>query len=391
MHAAAGAVAHLRHVLGGFGRKRGIGEPTPRWPRSSPSVAPRAVTQDSAVDQLQAFAAAVPAADRPATLALVFSGLVDETNAQRSQVIERLREVDRRQRDLTQTAARVTQELRALPPDAPAAQRDEVTTPPGLPDPRLPGGGTHHSLPRARFPSSWRRDWARLRRRCRRRLPTCRRGRPPARVNPGKSGVASCIGRPAFSHPSAPFREPAGLDAVAGGPLCGIPTQPAIGHAVKHDQRPRVRRGPPGLARSCSLGLQRGGIIRRGRYPATIGCRADPAAAAAAMACRAACWVGAAVRAARTIRDGGAALLQGLDVLRVNNGRAGDRLRDRAAILLRPEAGRLRHGGGDAGGQDRRPVRPCGRRRDGSRARAAPRSGGSVRPATARRIQSAPP
>ena len=103
--------------------------------RSNPSVAavigrvaPRAVAEEDGVAQLKAFADGVPAHDRPLVLPLVVSGLMDETNAQRSQIIERLRDITRRQRDLTATETRVTAELRALPDDAPADQRQEVTT-----------------------------------------------------------------------------------------------------------------------------------------------------------------------------------------------------------------------------------------------------------------------
>lgn len=91
-------------------------------------VAPRGVAQEDGVNQLKAFAATLSAGERQAVLPLVFAGLLDETNAQRSQVIERLRDVARRQRDLTATETRVTAELRALPDDAPAAQREEVAT-----------------------------------------------------------------------------------------------------------------------------------------------------------------------------------------------------------------------------------------------------------------------
>ena len=91
-------------------------------------VAPRAVAQEDGVAQLKAFAEALPAGERASVLPLVFAGLMDETNAQRGQIIERLRDVTRRQRDLAATETRVTAELRALPADAPAAQRDEINT-----------------------------------------------------------------------------------------------------------------------------------------------------------------------------------------------------------------------------------------------------------------------
>ncbi len=89
-------------------------------------AAPRGRPVSGAVARLDAYAATLPAAGRPAALGLVFTGLVDETNRQRAEVIERLRGIARRQRSLTEITDRVTAELRALPADAPAAVREEV-------------------------------------------------------------------------------------------------------------------------------------------------------------------------------------------------------------------------------------------------------------------------
>lgn len=89
-------------------------------------TAPRTRPVLQAVARLDAYAATVPAADRPAALSLLFGGLVDETNRQRGEVIERLRGIGRRQRTLTEITGRVSDELRTLPPDAPAAAREEV-------------------------------------------------------------------------------------------------------------------------------------------------------------------------------------------------------------------------------------------------------------------------
>jgi hypothetical protein len=89
-------------------------------------VAPRQRPVEEGVARLERFAAALPEPGRANALALVFAGLVDATNAERTRVVENLRGLARRQRDLTGTVARVTAELRALPPDAPAAQREEV-------------------------------------------------------------------------------------------------------------------------------------------------------------------------------------------------------------------------------------------------------------------------
>ena len=90
------------------------------------AAAPRIRPLPQAVATLDAYASTLPADGRPAALSLLFAGLVDETNRQRTEVIERLRGIARRQRSLTEITGRVTAELRALPPDASAAVRDEA-------------------------------------------------------------------------------------------------------------------------------------------------------------------------------------------------------------------------------------------------------------------------
>lgn len=92
------------------------------------TVAPRGVSARDGAGQLDQFVATVPAADRANRLALVFAGLVDETNQQRIQVIDRLHGIARRQRGLTEQTSQVTAELRALPADAPAPQREEIVS-----------------------------------------------------------------------------------------------------------------------------------------------------------------------------------------------------------------------------------------------------------------------
>ena len=89
-------------------------------------AAPRSRRLPDAVAALDAFAATIPSAERPAVLSQVFAGLVDETNRQRGDVIESLRGTARRQRSLTEITSGITAELRALPADAPAARREEV-------------------------------------------------------------------------------------------------------------------------------------------------------------------------------------------------------------------------------------------------------------------------
>ncbi len=91
------------------------------------SVAPRSEPVEQGVERLQTFAAALAPSDRQATLGRVFAGLVEQTNAERNQVIDRLRAIARRQRAIAETVGQVTAELRALPADAPSGQRAEIT------------------------------------------------------------------------------------------------------------------------------------------------------------------------------------------------------------------------------------------------------------------------
>lgn len=91
-------------------------------------VAPRGVSAQNGAARLGQFVTTVPPTDRAARLAMVFTGLVDETNQQRAQVIDRLRAIARRQRALTERTSRATAELRALPADAPQEQREEVVS-----------------------------------------------------------------------------------------------------------------------------------------------------------------------------------------------------------------------------------------------------------------------
>ena len=92
------------------------------------SVAPRGVAAQAGADQLSAFADTLPAPERPAVLAEVFAGLVEDINTQRTEIIDRLHSIAHRQRLLAETTSRITGELRALPADAPAAQREEIVS-----------------------------------------------------------------------------------------------------------------------------------------------------------------------------------------------------------------------------------------------------------------------
>jgi hypothetical protein len=90
-------------------------------------VAPRSVLTEQGVAALDAFAAGLPLDARAALLAETFAGLVDETNRQRGDVIERIKELTRRQRALGNLVAQISDELRAVPAEgADAARRDEI-------------------------------------------------------------------------------------------------------------------------------------------------------------------------------------------------------------------------------------------------------------------------
>jgi len=105
--------------------------PTTDW-RSDPeiaelvrAVAPRSVPLDTAVAKLQAFSDARPEAERPTKLPMVFAGLVDETSQQREEVIDRIKSLGRRQRDVEGVVARLNTEL-ADQSDAEAAGRADT-------------------------------------------------------------------------------------------------------------------------------------------------------------------------------------------------------------------------------------------------------------------------
>ncbi len=91
------------------------------------AVAQRTQPVETGIARLKQYAVTVPQADRPARLAQVFAGLLDQTNQQRTQTIERIRAMARRQSALAEATSRITAEQRALPATTPADDRDEVT------------------------------------------------------------------------------------------------------------------------------------------------------------------------------------------------------------------------------------------------------------------------
>ncbi len=82
-------------------------------------IAPRSVSAETGVAAIATFAEQLPLdADKPRLLTLVFAGLLEETNRERSQVIARLKELGRRQHELADIASKAGEELRQIPVDA---------------------------------------------------------------------------------------------------------------------------------------------------------------------------------------------------------------------------------------------------------------------------------
>ncbi len=93
------------------------------------AVTPRDVGIEQGEAKLAAFADALPPAARPERLAETFAALLEAINEERGAVIARIEALARRQRELGNIVAKVTDELRAVPPDAAgadAARRAEI-------------------------------------------------------------------------------------------------------------------------------------------------------------------------------------------------------------------------------------------------------------------------
>jgi hypothetical protein len=92
--------------------------------RADPAIAdlvrrlsPRRVSTQEGLSQIAAFVQTL-STDRPRRLALVFRGLLEETDRERAGLIEELKEIGRRQHQLADVVARLATELNAIPPDA---------------------------------------------------------------------------------------------------------------------------------------------------------------------------------------------------------------------------------------------------------------------------------
>jgi hypothetical protein len=80
-------------------------------------LAPRRFSTEEGLAEIGAFKKTL-SDDRSRRLGLAFRGLLEETDRERSALIEQLKEIGRRQRDLADLVARLAAELNAIPPDA---------------------------------------------------------------------------------------------------------------------------------------------------------------------------------------------------------------------------------------------------------------------------------
>lgn len=82
-------------------------------------ISPRRVKAEEGERAIAAFADGIAASeDRPRLLTLVFAGLFEEANRERSALIERLKALGRRQKELADIASKATEELEAIPANA---------------------------------------------------------------------------------------------------------------------------------------------------------------------------------------------------------------------------------------------------------------------------------
>lgn len=91
-------------------------------------ITQRRVTTEQGEALIRQFAQGLTV-ERPRILTLVFAGLLDETNRQRGEIIDRIKAFARRQRELADIAVRVGDDLNSIPPDATgadAARRQEL-------------------------------------------------------------------------------------------------------------------------------------------------------------------------------------------------------------------------------------------------------------------------
>lgn len=80
-------------------------------------LAPRNVSTQEGLSEITTFAQS-SSEDRPRRLSLVFAGLLEETDRERTALIDRLKQIGRRQRDVAALVEKLSIELDGIPPDA---------------------------------------------------------------------------------------------------------------------------------------------------------------------------------------------------------------------------------------------------------------------------------
>jgi hypothetical protein len=80
-------------------------------------LAPRRVSTEEGLSEIAAFAQNLPS-DRSRRIALAFHGLLEETDRARAALIDQLKQIGRRQRELADLAAQLAVELNSIPPGA---------------------------------------------------------------------------------------------------------------------------------------------------------------------------------------------------------------------------------------------------------------------------------
>ena len=80
-------------------------------------LAPRRVSTQEGLSRITSFARAL-SQDRPRRLSLAFQGLLEETDQARIALIEKLQAIGRRQRELADLVAKLSEELGSIPSEA---------------------------------------------------------------------------------------------------------------------------------------------------------------------------------------------------------------------------------------------------------------------------------
>jgi hypothetical protein len=82
------------------------------------AVSPRDVPADVGTAKILAFSKSLRPGEKAAILSTAFAGILEETNRERGQIITRLKELMRRQREIAAQVAKIADEIDAIPADA---------------------------------------------------------------------------------------------------------------------------------------------------------------------------------------------------------------------------------------------------------------------------------